>query len=77
MFQLSISDCSPAQSAPIDYTYIVHDDVIISPPIEIIVVFIFAVAALSTKIAKFCTIRVFSLGPFSTAAPHASFSLMW
>ena len=33
----------------------VRDDVIISPPIKIFVVFIFAVAALSAKTMKFCT----------------------
>ena len=39
----------------------VRDDVIISPPIKIFVVFIFAVAALSTKTTKFAPFEKFPL----------------
>ena len=39
----------------------VHDDIIISPPIKIFMVFIFAVAALSAKTMKFCTMRKFPI----------------
>ena len=37
----------------------IRDDVIISLPIEIFVVFILAVATLSAKITNFCTMRKF------------------
>ena len=42
---------------------IVHDDVIISPPgpLKFSCFFIFAVADLSTKTTKFCTMRKFQL----------------
>ena len=77
MFQLSIVDRSSAQNA---HTYICmydHDDVMISPPIEVFVVFIFPIATLSAKLQNFAPCENFQLYGMSSRLKYQDEKLIY